>query len=364
MTDFLIQNYSDIDIVKLTKLLNTCFKSSFSIEHYKHAILQRLDLDIEGSIIVTNSSGDYIANYTLAKQVIFIEHETFTALTINYVATHPDYAGKGLAKKLTQMAIDYAENQSYDGLLLSADVSYHALKIYEKKGFKEVKRLNILFRPVSAKNVLFYLKFPFTLLVPISVYSYIREKLYKQSKILPQELNVDLHESYFEKINEFYKDYNGSIEYSPSKWKWIETAPTALDFSKTFVILDEKENTIIAGCRVKALDVYIYSRKFKTGVISDLFAFGKNEKETKMLQKTLIGHSLKFLKKKNIPIALTFLSPLCSTYKDFKRSGFISVAKSAYMIHSLSEKLKKNLNSDEINTKPWYYIHDNVIGIP
>ncbi|EAC8105286.1 GNAT family N-acetyltransferase [Listeria monocytogenes] len=77
-----------------------------------------------------------IANVSINKMNLIYQGEDYRALQIGTVMTHPDYRGKGLAKKLLEHVIAKYEDQ-YDFLYLFANDT--VLDFYPKFGFERVE---------------------------------------------------------------------------------------------------------------------------------------------------------------------------------------------------------------------------------
>src|SRR5690606_36953423 len=73
--------------------------------------------------------------------------ETFSALRAVDTATHPDYRGRGIFKRLTLQAVGIA-TEDQDHLIFNTPNS-QSLPGYLKMGWQEVAKLNIRLRPVN-----------------------------------------------------------------------------------------------------------------------------------------------------------------------------------------------------------------------
>jgi ribosomal protein S18 acetylase RimI-like enzyme len=73
---------------------------------------------------------------------------------IRMVAVHPDYRGKGIAKKLTHMCITFAKDTQEKTIALhTSEFMDDARHIYESFGFKKVKKID----PIFGKRYWLYL---------------------------------------------------------------------------------------------------------------------------------------------------------------------------------------------------------------
>ncbi len=73
---------------------------------------------------------------------------------IRMVGVHPDYRGKGIAKKLTQMCITFAKDTHEKTIALHTSEFMDAARhIYENLGFKKVKEID----PIFGKRYWLYL---------------------------------------------------------------------------------------------------------------------------------------------------------------------------------------------------------------
>ncbi|MFT4143703.1 MAG: N-acetyltransferase [Mobilitalea sp.] len=80
-----------------------------------------------------------------------------TTGSIEFVATHMDYRGKGVASTLIEEII---KNNEYKEFVLEvADTNTNAVKLYEKLGFVEIKRVKMHNSKRSGINFLVYMKY-------------------------------------------------------------------------------------------------------------------------------------------------------------------------------------------------------------
>lgn len=65
---------------------------------------------------------------------------------IRMVGVHPEYRGKGIAKRLTQMCVDYAKETNESTIALhTSEIMDDARHVYELIGFRQIKELPLLY---------------------------------------------------------------------------------------------------------------------------------------------------------------------------------------------------------------------------
>jgi ribosomal protein S18 acetylase RimI-like enzyme len=77
--------------------------------------------------------------------------------SIEFVATLSKYYRKGVAGEIINEIIRQTEYDEY--ILEVADTNYNAVKLYEKLGFKEFKRIEHKYKKQSGINYLIYMKY-------------------------------------------------------------------------------------------------------------------------------------------------------------------------------------------------------------
>ncbi|MGA8942451.1 MAG: N-acetyltransferase [Thermoactinomyces sp.] len=80
-----------------------------------------------------------------------------TLASVEFVATASKYRGKGVATAILHQILALPEYQEY--ILEVADTNTPAVKLYEKVGFKEFKRIKQNWSRISGVNYLVYMKY-------------------------------------------------------------------------------------------------------------------------------------------------------------------------------------------------------------
>ncbi|UOQ93300.1 GNAT family N-acetyltransferase [Halobacillus shinanisalinarum] len=77
--------------------------------------------------------------------------------SVEFVATASKYRGKGVATAIMNYIFTFPQYREY--VLKVADTNINAVKLYEKLGYKEFKRIKPKFRKISGVNYLVYMKY-------------------------------------------------------------------------------------------------------------------------------------------------------------------------------------------------------------
>ncbi len=356
-----ICSYNLKDLPEISSLINICFKTKYDNAFFEQSIFQRPGVDFEGSIIIKKDN-DIIANTTLTRRKLRFQKEELDLLAIDYVATHPNHRGKGIAKIMINRSIDYAKENDLDGLFLSADPKYHARDIYSKLGFQEVEQASVAVRMTDYAATWSGFKLPYKLLVLSLPLSKTRTIFHKKSNLPIKLANESDIDSFLRSLKNCFDDNFGYASLTHEKWEWIKNCSINENFPiALMVMLNDK---IIAGCRVSIFQPSFAKINPFVGIISDIFATVESRKQQKQLMRQLVLQSIEYLKEQNIPTVISVVpksSPISESLVD---SGFFLLEKIAYMFYPLTQRLKDNLKQAEIENIPWYYIQEHLLGIP
>ena len=162
-----------VTLSKNNELLIRAFSHMFVLDMFYVAII---DNEIAGITACTNGKAGAVAHdrKELIKHFGFIKgtiinmifNKEFNKKTIEtgektgsieFVATLKKYHRQGIASGLINGIIKITEYNEY--ILEVADTNYNALKLYEKLGFREFKRIEHKYKKQSGINYLIYMKY-------------------------------------------------------------------------------------------------------------------------------------------------------------------------------------------------------------
>jgi len=356
-----IYSYDLKDLQEISSLINICFKTKYNTAFFERSIFQRPGIDFEGSIIIKKDN-DIIANTTLTRRKLRFQKEELDLLAIDYVTTHPNHRGKGLAKTMMNRSIDYAKENGLDGLFLSADPKYHARDIYSKIGFQEVEQASVAVRMTDYATTWSGFDLPYKLLVlslPLSKTITIFHKKSNLPVKLADESDID---SFLRSMKGCFNDNFGYTSLTNEKWGWIKNCSINENFPIALMVMLNDE--IIAGCRVSIFQPSFAKINPFVGIISDIFTTVESRKQQKQLMRHIVLQSIEYLKEHNIPTVISIVPNHSPTSESLVDSGFFILEKIAYMFYPITQKLKDNLKRAEIEDIPWYYVQEHLLGIP
>ena len=356
-----ICSYDLKDLPEISSLINICFKTKYDTAFFERSIFQRPGIDFEGSIIIKKEN-DIIANTTLTRRKLRFQKEELDLLAIDYVATHPNNRGKGLAKIMMNRSIDYAKENGLDGLFLSADPKYHARDIYSKIGFQEVEQASVAVRMTDYAATWSGFELPYKLLVLSLPLSKTRTIFHKKSNLPVKFADESDIDSFLINMKSCFNNNFGYASLSHEKWEWIKNCSINENFPIALMIMLNDE--IIAGCRVSVFQPSFANINPFVGIISDIFATVESRKQQKQLMRNLVLQSIEILKEHTIPTVISIVSKSSPTSESLVDSGFFLLEKIAYMFYPLTQKLKDSLKRAESEDIPWYYIQEHLLGIP
>ncbi len=356
-----ICSYNLKDLSEMSSLINICFKTRYDTAFFEKSIFQRPGIDFEGSIIIKKEN-NIIANTTLTRRKLRFQKEELDLLAIDYVVTHPNHRGKGLAKTMMNQSIDYAKENGLDGLFLSADPKYYARDIYSKIGFQEVEQASVAVRMTDYAATWSGFELPYKLLVFSLPLSKTRTIFHKKSNLPVKFADESDIDSFLTSMKNCFNDNFGYTSLTHEKWEWIKNCSINENFPIALMVMLNDE--IIAGCRVSIFQPSFAKINPFVGIISDIFAKVENRKQQKQLMRNLVLQSIEILKEHTIPAVISIVSKSSPTSKSLIDSGFFLLEKIAYMFYPLTQKLKDNLKRAEIEDIPWYYIQEHLLGMP
>jgi hypothetical protein len=204
-------------------------------------------------------------------------------MCINDVATFPGYGGRGIAKKLMQMANEYAKEQGLEHAILSADPhGFPRSNIYLKDGYHDHVNAKIYIHFTNAIAMVSGLPLLFPAVLGLFLKQFLPIKIaaekIKSEKRKNQEVaklrtrityptkNNRESEQYRLCLDRISRDfYNGFSVYTPELWKWAkESAPIkSLDPSLIALFYGEQQ---IGGIALRIQNLYSTKYRFKIPV--------------------------------------------------------------------------------------------------
>jgi len=231
------------------------------------------------------------AIYVNLVETIPLNGKPYLTGDINDVSCHPDYTGRGIAKRLMDMSIKYMEKKSCDISMLTADYNGFPRKsIYLKYGYEDVDRNYIffyitnprkLFRDIPATGLLFPV-LTFMSYVPRFL-NRIRIRFNPYFKKFSYEISINRkHRKYMEAANRIMpKNYTGWPGYTQESFKWAHIGVPAERYKPTYILMC-KNKKVIGGALLTYSNIYAfkYGIKIRVGVLHEIF-LDKSEFDTK-----------------------------------------------------------------------------------
>ncbi len=274
---------------------------------------------------------------------------------INDVSCDPDYTGRGIAKKLMNMAIEYMKRKSCDFSILTADYNgFPRKRMYLKMGYKDVDRQFIFFNfpyiPKLIKDIPIMLAFfpiVFSLFVVPRILNRIRVRLNPFFSDFSYEIQYNRkHSEYLKAINNIApKYYEGFPKYSKEKFLWARIKVPVERYKPTYIFI-KKGKKVIGGAAISHQNMYSFKFgiKVRLAVIHEWFLdekIFKNERDLHFGYIYLIDKILKAAAMRKIG-GMYFM--VDSSYINFHRAlkslGFIKFKGGAVMIKIMKEGLE------------------------
>jgi len=274
---------------------------------------------------------------------------------INDVSTHPDYTGKGIAKNLMDMAIEYMKKRNCDISMLTAD--YHGFprkKIYLKYGYKDYDReiafLKFGHIPRFIKDFKAGLSiFPIMIVLTYGslLLNRIRLKFNPKVKELAYEICSNRKQfEYTKAANKIFSKYfTGYPGYDHEKTLWARVNIPLKRLRPTFILI-WKNNKIIGGAQLSTQNIYAFKFGFKMriGFIHEIFldkSQFQNERDLYFGYLYLIDKLQKAAIKKRMSVVFYLSSSQDrDLHKAFKGFNFLSFKGGTVMI----KKMKDNIH--------------------
>ena len=228
MVDIIFRNYKPGDDEQLADLFNQAFQMNGAgvvrtpkVINWRYP--QSPNWEPEQIQIAEDSDNNKLVGAVYANliETVPFNDNDYLVGDINDVSCHPDYTGRGIAKKLMVMAIEYMEKKGCDFSILDADYrGFPRKRIYLKLGYEDVDRAFIFFQAPNlfkAMRDMPMMSFLFPALLALSylprLLNRIRFKLNSFFKDVSYEINFSRkHLDYMKAINRIMpKNYTGFI---------------------------------------------------------------------------------------------------------------------------------------------------------
>lgn len=197
--------------------------------------------------------------------------------SINDVATHPSFVGRGIARELLQQALDFLAKRGVEVESLDADPNGHArAKLYLPAGFYDYVQTRTIVHVVKSRqlvrnNPLFLAAFPLTYLLAHGwSFAYPRTCSGNFESAIYQNKRFPAFRDAFNRIVPII--YDGYRTYSPERWAWAREEVPSPRYRPSFAVVKEGKK-IVAGTSLIKLNLYAFKYGFKValGLIQDLF---------------------------------------------------------------------------------------------
>lgn len=289
-------------------------------------------------LLCAKHKGKAVGQVLTLPRTVKLGDQTFKIGAVAYVAVHPDFRRKQIAKSLLEKTIEAASEKGFDGLTLFTDLSY---PLYEKIGFKTFYENAFLMKVLDPWFVAKALGKSY--LAPLMwLKSRVKEKTLPEGFVLRDYENKDRYNC----VN-LVKEHIEQFEYvelvSEDFWVWWhEVMPKAVK-PKTFVL--ERNGELIGTILCYTQDVKAKGKwgekEFPLG-ITGTFCYKRGyENEAS----SLIWRALNELKRLGVPAVTNFFSPNFFQPTDFLKKiwgkqGFVRQPgrEQRYMYKSLNSK--------------------------
>jgi GNAT superfamily N-acetyltransferase/mRNA-degrading endonuclease HigB of HigAB toxin-antitoxin module len=340
-SDYELRNYQPGDEVQINSLFNAAFgKNSVftprSLDFWVWRYLEMPGFDPKG-VFLLEERGRIVSSVIETLRKAKLGEKVFNLGVIDDVSTQPGLWGRGLASKLLEESIKYAEQKNLDGLTLYADPEGHAHKIYLKYGF------------VDAKTFHFYIK---TLSQNESLIGKRKGKEKNSGGVL-ELLTKENLKDYAEKFNEAHTRLEAFYPLSLDVLNWRLFESEKAFPSQTWILRSNQE--IVGGGTLRIREIVAFGSNVKTALLE--YMFTTKPKDTSNA-KVILSKLLEEARKKNCAMALCIISSNCDFESKFlESSGFSKVSEDIQMIKPLSK-----FDFSQSTKHCWYAPYEHMIG--
>ncbi|MHA1821005.1 MAG: GNAT family N-acetyltransferase [Promethearchaeota archaeon] len=215
----------------------------------------------------------------------FFNGKKYLVGVVNDVSTLPGYGGKGIARNLVKMALNYFISKGADIASLGADPNgFPRSKIYIPLGFKDITKAVAIFYFTNFKTLirqipliipLIPLIFPLRLPYYIKKLKYLSLYKKKKTKYIIEIKKNTATEEFRRRFNEVApKIYDGVHIFSKEEWKWARIdVPIKMFRPIQIVIRDKGTKKIVAGAILTAQNIYAskFGIKIRLAPIKNFF---------------------------------------------------------------------------------------------
>ncbi len=335
-----LRNYRPGDENQIVELFNAAFGTNDvftprTVEFWIWRYLKKPGFDPEG-VFLAEKDGRIISSVIETFRKARFGGKTLNLGAIDDVATPPELRNRGLASKLLEESIRYAEQKKLDGLTLVADPEGPGYKIYQRYGFIDTKRFD------------FYM---ITLDQEESQGDKAQEEVAANRSF--EQLTSENLKDFTEKFNEAYEQFEGFHPMIIDEVRWRLLEPVNVFPSQTWIAMKDQE--IVGGGTLRVRKIVAWGSELNSAVIENLFTLDINDMGT---AKDILLKILKVARGKGCPMAICIVSSNCdSKSKPLETVGFTKIAEDSQMIKCLSD-----FDFSESVKRCWYTPYEHMIG--
>ncbi|MGQ9721895.1 MAG: GNAT family N-acetyltransferase [Candidatus Jordarchaeum sp.] len=336
-----LRNYHPGDEHQIVDLFNSAFGANDvftprTVEFWIWRYLKKPGFDPRG-VFLAEKDGRIISSVIETLRKAKFEDKILHLGAIDDVATPPELRRRGLASKLLEQSIKYAEQKNLDGLTLFADPEGPGYKIYLRHGFIDAKRFHIYiktFNPEKTQNLETGRK---------------DNKDDKRFEILTYKNLKDFAEAF----NKAYSHFEGFHSLSIEEMKWRLLEPVNVFFTQTWIV--KKEQEIMGGGTLRIRKIIAWGSELNSAIIENVFTLKRSDGNT---AKNVLRKILEEARKLECSMALCIISSDCDAKtKPLESLGFSKIAEDSQMIKCFSP-----FDFSKSVKRCWYEPYEHMIG--
>ncbi|MFB0559827.1 MAG: GNAT family N-acetyltransferase [Candidatus Lokiarchaeia archaeon] len=335
-----LRNYRSGDEHQIVDLFNAAFGTNDvftprTVEFWIWRYLKKPGFDPEG-VFLAEKEGRIISSVIETLRKAKFGEKTLLLGAIDDVATPPELRNRGLASKLLEESIKYAEQKGLDGLTLFADPEGPGYKIYQRYGFTDIKRFHFYMKTLDQK-----------------IKDFETQKEDYRAKRSLEHLTSENLKGFVEKYNAAYEQYDGFHPLSIDEIRWRLLEPINVFPSQTWIAMKDQE--IVGGGTLRVRKIVAWGSELNSAVIENVFTLDINDMGA---AKDILLKILKVARGKGCPMAICIVSSNCdSKSKPLETVGFTKIAEDSQMIKCLSD-----FDFSESVKRCWYTPYEHMIG--
>ncbi|MHA1644852.1 MAG: GNAT family N-acetyltransferase [Candidatus Freyarchaeota archaeon] len=334
-----LRNYQPGDEYQIVELFNAAFGKNRVfvprvVKYWVWRYPERPEFDPKG-IFLLERDGRIVSSIIESIRKVRLGGRVLRFGIIDDVSTLPELWGQGLASRLLEEAIGYAEQKNLDGLALFADPEGHAHILYQRYGF------------IDAKRYLIYVGF----LGQEDTASQKRSDTVMNGVF--ERLTHENLESYYEKFNAAHERLEWFYPMSLDELRWKLLDSSKVLPSETWIEI--KNGKIAGGGTLSVRKMIAFDTEIDFAVLENVFTHERNDTETarKIVHKLLDEGA-----GKNCNNAMCMISSGCPLrQKTLESAGFQKINESVQMIKPLSD-----FDPAESARLCWYAPYEHMIG--